>query len=153
MNSYFQEKDRDAVVAVHGAADRRRLARRGRDASSRSPPQTWDHRADPLSVETNVWNQHAGPDEQTQGDQPQLLGHPGPQTSRRRRSKRRGTYAHDAEGFAFVIAGDVTLTVEGEVYRLSTGIDVTNPPGSSHHWENTGSTSAQILVVSTRAGI
>jgi len=62
---------------------------------------------------------------------------------------RSGTYpAADArEAFAFIVEGDVTLTLEDEVYRLGTGDAMTFASAHPHQWENPGAGVARVLLV------
>jgi XRE family transcriptional regulator, regulator of sulfur utilization len=55
---------------------------------------------------------------------------------------------HAAEEFAFVLEGEVTLTLGPERHQLSAGDAVTILPQELRLWENGGSRSARVLVVS-----
>jgi transcriptional regulator with XRE-family HTH domain len=65
---------------------------------------------------------------------------------------RSGTYpATDGrETFAFIVEGDVTLTLGDEVYRLGTGDAMTFAPAQPHRWENPGAGIARVLLVVRR---
>ena len=59
-------------------------------------------------------------------------------------------HPHAMEEFAFVLDGRVRLTLGEETHDLEAGDAVTIPPADARAWENTGSASARILVVSAR---
>jgi transcriptional regulator with XRE-family HTH domain len=54
------------------------------------------------------------------------------------------------EKFAFIVEGEVTLTLGNDVYRLGKGDAVTFTPASPHQWENTGAGTAQVMIVAGR---
>jgi XRE family transcriptional regulator, regulator of sulfur utilization len=59
-------------------------------------------------------------------------------------------YPHAMEEFAYVLEGEVRLTLGTEVHELQAGDAVTITPEQDRAWENPGSARAQILVVSSR---
>lgn len=59
-------------------------------------------------------------------------------------------HPHAMEEFAFVLEGDVRLTLGAEVHDLQAGDAVTITPEQDRAWENPGPARAQILVVSSR---
>jgi quercetin dioxygenase-like cupin family protein len=58
--------------------------------------------------------------------------------------------AHQAEEFAYVLAGRPTLTLGPEQQQLRPGDAVTIRAGELRRWENRGRTRARILIVSAR---
>jgi transcriptional regulator with XRE-family HTH domain len=52
-----------------------------------------------------------------------------------------------AEKFAFIVEGEVTLTVGGEVHTLGTGDAITFAPADQHQWENSEAGIAQVIIV------
>ncbi len=60
-------------------------------------------------------------------------------------------YPHASEEFAFVIEGQVDLTLGPEKHALKTGDAVMILPRELRLWENPGSTSALVLIVSLRS--
>ncbi|MGH8071244.1 MAG: helix-turn-helix domain-containing protein [Candidatus Entotheonellia bacterium] len=67
---------------------------------------------------------------------------------------RTGTRLHAAlaEQFALVCDGEVTLTLPESTYTLRQGDAVSLAAETPHQWENTGSSPARLLIVSTHAG-
>ena len=65
---------------------------------------------------------------------------------------RSGTYLHAALGeqFAFVCDGDVTLTLPESTHTLLQGDAVRIAAGTPYQWENTGSSTARVLIISAR---
>jgi transcriptional regulator with XRE-family HTH domain len=65
---------------------------------------------------------------------------------------RSGKYPATAAGerFAFIVEGEVTLTLGDEVYMLGKGDAVTFAPANPHQWENTGVGTAQVMIVAGR---
>lgn len=65
---------------------------------------------------------------------------------------RSGTSLHPALGeqFAFVCDGDVTLNLPESTYTLRQGDAVSIAAGTPHQWDNTGSSTSRVLIVSTR---
>ncbi len=59
-------------------------------------------------------------------------------------------FPHPHEEFAFVLAGEVTLTLGPEAHVLKRGDAVTILPRESRRWENTGTKLARILLVAAR---
>jgi XRE family transcriptional regulator, regulator of sulfur utilization len=59
-------------------------------------------------------------------------------------------HPHAMEEFAFVLEGDVRLTLGEEVHHLRAGDAVTITPDQPRAWENPGSVPVRILVVSSR---
>lgn len=55
--------------------------------------------------------------------------------------------AHAGEEVAIVFEGEATLTLNGEVHHLRRGDAATLPPELPHHWHNTGSGQAHIVIV------
>ena len=55
--------------------------------------------------------------------------------------------AHPREEFAFVIEGDVDLTLGPETFHLGSGDSVTILRGELRRWTNSGRTPARILIV------
>jgi transcriptional regulator with XRE-family HTH domain len=51
------------------------------------------------------------------------------------------------EKFAFIVEGEVTLTIGDEVHTLGKGDAITFAPANSHQWENTGAEIAQVMIV------
>ena len=66
---------------------------------------------------------------------------------------RSGTYLHAALGeqFVFVCDGDVTLTLRESTHTLRQGDAVSIAAGIPYHWENTGSGTARVLIISARS--
>lgn len=58
--------------------------------------------------------------------------------------------AHGTEEFAYVLAGQTTLTLGPEEHLLKTGDAVTLRPGELRRWENRGKTTARVLIVASR---
>ena len=58
--------------------------------------------------------------------------------------------AHDNEEFAYVVAGQTTLTLGPEEHLLKAGDAVTLRPGELRRWENRGSAIVRILLVTSR---
>lgn len=58
--------------------------------------------------------------------------------------------SHPGEEFAFIFEGEVTLTLGDTLYQLASGDAITFQADTSHHWENTGSATARIVIVSAR---
>ncbi|WP_054330888.1 helix-turn-helix domain-containing protein [Merdimmobilis hominis] len=56
---------------------------------------------------------------------------------------------HDGEEVAYILAGPVVLSVEGEKTELCTGDSVRIPAGSEHRWENPGKQDAQVIFAVT----
>ena len=67
---------------------------------------------------------------------------------------RTGTRLHAtlAEQFALVWDGEVTLTLPESTYTLRQGDAVSLAAETPHQWENTGSSPARVLIVSTHGG-
>jgi transcriptional regulator with XRE-family HTH domain len=65
---------------------------------------------------------------------------------------RSGTFpvTDSAEKFAFIVEGEVTLTVGDEVYMLGKGDAITFASADPHHWENAGAGTAQVMIVAER---
>jgi transcriptional regulator with XRE-family HTH domain len=65
---------------------------------------------------------------------------------------RSGNYpaAESIEKFAFVVEGQVTLTLGEEGYTLDAGDAITFTPRNSYQWENTGSVPAHLMIVAWR---
>jgi transcriptional regulator with XRE-family HTH domain len=51
------------------------------------------------------------------------------------------------ERFAFIVEGEVTLTLGNEVYMLGKGDAITFTPASPHQWENTSTGTAQMMII------
>ena len=51
------------------------------------------------------------------------------------------------EKFAFILEGEVTLTLGEEVHMLRKGDAITFAPINPHQWENTGIGTAQVVIV------
>jgi transcriptional regulator with XRE-family HTH domain len=51
------------------------------------------------------------------------------------------------EKFAFIVKGEVTLTLGDEVYMLGKGDAITFTPSTPYQWENTGAETAQLMIV------
>jgi transcriptional regulator with XRE-family HTH domain len=51
------------------------------------------------------------------------------------------------EKFAFIVEGEVTLTIGDEVHTLGKGDAITFAPANAHQWENTGAGIAQVMIV------
>jgi transcriptional regulator with XRE-family HTH domain len=60
-------------------------------------------------------------------------------------------HSHSREEFAFVLKGNVTLTLGDEESELVVGDAVTLPAHSPHRWENRGKEQVEILIVGARA--
>jgi transcriptional regulator with XRE-family HTH domain len=60
-------------------------------------------------------------------------------------------HSHSREEFAFVVKGQVTLTLADEETTLQPGDAVTLPAHAPRRWENRGGDVAEILMVSSRA--
>jgi transcriptional regulator with XRE-family HTH domain len=62
---------------------------------------------------------------------------------------RSGKYPVTESGqrFAFIVEGEVTLTLGNEVYMLGKGDAITFTPASPHQWENTTAGIAQVMIV------
>jgi len=58
--------------------------------------------------------------------------------------------AHSTEEFAYVLAGQATLTLGPEEHLLKAGDAVTLRAGELRRWENRGSAVARILIVASR---
>jgi len=65
---------------------------------------------------------------------------------------RSGKHPHSQtrESFAFVLKGQVTLTLGDEAHRLGPGDAVTLPAHSPHCWENASHEPVEILIVTSR---
>ncbi len=59
-------------------------------------------------------------------------------------------HSHSREEFAFVLKGRVVLTFGDEENELGPGDAVTLPAHSPHRWENRGSETVEVLIVSSR---
>jgi quercetin dioxygenase-like cupin family protein len=57
-----------------------------------------------------------------------------------------------AEEFAFVLEGELTLTMGGDEYLLSVGDSATIPAGEPRRLQNRGTTPVRIIIVSAKAG-
>jgi quercetin dioxygenase-like cupin family protein len=60
-------------------------------------------------------------------------------------------HSHSREEFAFVLKGRVVLTFGDEENDLAAGDAVTLPAHSPHRWENRGTETVEVLLVSSRA--
>jgi transcriptional regulator with XRE-family HTH domain len=60
-------------------------------------------------------------------------------------------HSHSREEFAFVVAGEITLTLAGEESTLVPGDAVTLPPLAPRLWENRTEKIAEILLISSRS--
>lgn len=58
--------------------------------------------------------------------------------------------AHSSEEFAYVLAGQATLTLGPEEHLLKTGDAATLRPGELRRWENRGGATARVLIVASR---
>lgn len=54
------------------------------------------------------------------------------------------------EKFALIFEGEVTLTLGDEVHVLRKGDAITFASATPHHWENTGASPAQVVIVAAR---
>jgi transcriptional regulator with XRE-family HTH domain len=65
---------------------------------------------------------------------------------------RSGKYptAYSGERFAFILEGQITLTLASEVHVLGKGDAITFATANPHQWENTGTEPAQVLIVAVR---
>jgi transcriptional regulator with XRE-family HTH domain len=54
---------------------------------------------------------------------------------------------HSGERFAFVIEGEVSLTLEDGVHVLHTGDAITFTSAKQHQWENSGDSPARFIIV------
>jgi quercetin dioxygenase-like cupin family protein len=61
-------------------------------------------------------------------------------------------YAHPREEFAFVLQGEVTLTLGPEDHRLRRGDAATILPGELRRWRNEARTPARVLIVASPVG-
>jgi transcriptional regulator with XRE-family HTH domain len=59
--------------------------------------------------------------------------------------------APGGEKFAFLVAGEVTLTLADEVYVLRPGDAITFTPVTPYQWENIGASPAQLVIVTRGA--
>ena len=59
-------------------------------------------------------------------------------------------HPHVMEEFAFVLEGEVQLTLGEDVHLLRAGDSATIPPQRPRCWENAGGTAARVLIVSAR---
>lgn len=62
-------------------------------------------------------------------------------------------YSHPSDEFAFVIQGEVRLTLGPEEHRLRRGDAATVLPGELRLWRNSSRTPARILIVSSTAAV
>lgn len=62
-------------------------------------------------------------------------------------------YAHPSEEFAFVVQGEVGLTLGPEEHRLRRGDAATILPGELRLWRNSARAPASIVIVSGAAGV
>ena len=58
--------------------------------------------------------------------------------------------APGGEKFALMVEGEVTLTLEDEVYVLRQGDAITFIPATPYQWENVGASPAQLVIVTRR---
>jgi quercetin dioxygenase-like cupin family protein len=58
--------------------------------------------------------------------------------------------ANASEEFAYVLAGQPTLTLGPEEHLLKNGDAVTLRPGELRRWENRGPATARVLIVAAR---
>jgi DNA-binding transcriptional MerR regulator/mannose-6-phosphate isomerase-like protein (cupin superfamily) len=60
-----------------------------------------------------------------------------------------GSYSHEGEEFLFVLRGALSITLEGEQYRLKAGDSFYFESATPHHWKNPGRTETWVLWVNT----
>lgn len=65
----------------------------------------------------------------------------------------RHAYGHPTEQFAFILEGEVTLTLGPEQHQLAPGDSVIILPGELRAWQNCGAVPARILLVAARGGV
>jgi transcriptional regulator with XRE-family HTH domain len=68
-----------------------------------------------------------------------------------RASSGKHPHSQAREAFAFVLRGQVSLTLGDESHRLDAGDAVTLPAHSPHRWDNRGDETVEILLVTSRA--
>jgi transcriptional regulator with XRE-family HTH domain len=59
-------------------------------------------------------------------------------------------HSHSREEFAFIVAGQVTVTLAGEEHTMTRGDAVTLPAGAPRLWRNLSKERAEVLLVSSR---
>jgi transcriptional regulator with XRE-family HTH domain len=62
-------------------------------------------------------------------------------------------YDHPTEQFAFILEGEVTLTLGPEEHQLAPGDTVMLLPGELRAWQNRGAVPARVLLATARGGI